>query len=104
MVILLVAVGLLAVHHIIPMGMEQGEMAMGKGAMPASSNPMVLCVGMLAAAVVGLRRVGGCVAIRRRADRLFGRWSLELSPVPTRARDRPPPYCRSLRTLCVNQQ
>ena len=104
MAILLIAVGLLAVHHAIPMAMEPSEMAVGKGAMPASSGPMVLCIGMLAAAVVGLRRVGGYVAIRRRAERFLGRSSLALSPVPPRARDRPPPNCPTLRTLCVDQR
>jgi len=102
--ILLIAVGLLAVHHAIPMAMEQREMAMGKGAMPASSAPMVLCIGMLAAAVVGLRRVGGYVAIRRRGDRPSVPWSLALSLEPSRARDRPPPNCPRLRSLCVNQR
>ncbi len=105
MAILLIAVGLLAAHHAIPMAaMEQSEIAMGKGAMPASSGPMLLCIGTLAAAAAGLRRVGGWVAIRRRTGMLSGRWSLALSPVPARARDRPPPYCPSLRTLCVNQR
>jgi hypothetical protein len=83
--------------------MEQDGMSMGKGAMPTSSGPMVVCIGVLAAAVA-LRRVGALLFTRRPLDRL--RTTFATSPglsLPD-ARDRPPPRPPTLSSLCVNRR
>lgn len=82
--------------------MDQAAMSMGKGAMPTSSGPMVVCIGVLAA-VVALRRVGTLLFTRRPLGRLrtsLGRPALSLPD----ARDRPPPRPPTLSSLCVNRR
>jgi hypothetical protein len=103
LVVLLLAAGLLALHHGVPMAMQQDAMSMGKGAMPTSSPPMVVCIGVLAAAVA-LRRVGGLLFMRRQLDWL--RTMLTITPAlrPPDERDRPPPRPPTLASLCVNRR
>lgn len=103
LVILLLAAMLLALHHGLPTAMEHQGMAMGKGAMPASSGQMVMCIGVLAAAVA-LRRIGGRDVLRHPLAFLHGfvpgRPPLRLPD----ARDRPPPRPPTLAELCVNRR
>jgi hypothetical protein len=101
--VLLVAAGLLALHHGVPMAMEQGAMSMGKGAMPTSSGPMVVCVGVLAAAVA-LRRVGALLFVRRQLDWVGTTRVGHPALSPPDARDRPPPRPPTLSSLCVSRR
>ncbi len=83
--------------------MEHDAMSMSKGAMPTSSGPMVVCVGVLAAAVA-LRRVGTLIFGRRPLDWLRATSADSPALSLPDARDRPPPRPPTLSSLCVNRR
>jgi hypothetical protein len=103
MIVLLLAAGLLSVHHGMPVA--SGGSAMDHhGSIPTSVGMALLCVGVIASAAVSLRRFSVRLPGRPASDRLRA----VIAPTATsRARtqlSRPPPQRPVLALLCVNRR
>jgi hypothetical protein len=103
LIVLLLAAGLLSVHHGVPMGTESPAMD-HHGSTPLSMGMALLCVGVAFSAAESLRRFAARMPARRAVAHSRHAVARSATSQAMKGLGRPPPSRPGLALLCVNRR